>query len=156
MDPLAASNSGTLRSASAERLASLLRHWTWADEAMLRFDRELAEGWDYDEDPMADRPFGAYHHWCALLCAFADAAVEQALLPRPQFDAIRRDVEASLPALRASRRLLTVIPPALEQQPRVVDLLHDDNLARLRRLHRAFGEALHQEQMTREVESLDP
>jgi hypothetical protein len=35
---------GSLSNASVERLACLLRHWTWADEALVRFDRELAEG----------------------------------------------------------------------------------------------------------------
>ena len=65
-----------------DRLACLLRHWTWADEAMARFDRELADGWDYDDDPMSDRPFGAYYHWCALLCAFGEAALDHGLLSR--------------------------------------------------------------------------
>jgi hypothetical protein len=34
---------------------------------------ELADGWDTDEDPMSDRPFAAYYHWCPLLCAFGEA-----------------------------------------------------------------------------------
>jgi hypothetical protein len=147
---------GALSDASVDRLACLLRHWTWADEAMARFERELAAGWDYDDDPMSDHPFGAYYHWCALLCAFAEAALDHSLLPPLQLDAIRQDVEASLPGLRASRRLLTVIPASLEEQPRIVDLLHDDSLSRLRRIHRAFSEALHQEQTSREIDSLDP
>jgi hypothetical protein len=37
---------GLLRDASRDRLVCLLRHWTCADEAMARFDRELATGWD--------------------------------------------------------------------------------------------------------------
>ena len=61
---------GSLKNASINRLACLFRHWTWADEAMAQFERELADGWEYDEDPLADHPFGAYYHWCALLCGF--------------------------------------------------------------------------------------
>ena len=38
---------GSLSNASIERLACLLRHWTWADEAMARFEQELAGGWEY-------------------------------------------------------------------------------------------------------------
>lgn len=148
--------SGALREASVDRLACLLRHWVWADEAMLRFEQELADGWDYDDDPMSDHPFGSYYHWCALLCAFVDAAVDRGLLSPLQLDAIRPDIEASLPWLRACRQRLVVIPSSIEESPRIVDLLHDDNLSRLRRLHRAFGEALHREQSSREIDSLDP
>src|SRR5262245_49280503 len=43
---------GSLSGASVDRLTSLQRHWAWANEAMERFDRELA-GWEYDEDPAA-------------------------------------------------------------------------------------------------------
>jgi Cyclophilin-like family len=68
---------GSLRNASVDRLTCLVRHWTWADEALARFEQELAGGWEYDEDPVADHPFGAYYHWCALLCGFSDAALEQ-------------------------------------------------------------------------------
>jgi hypothetical protein len=123
---------------------------------MARFDRELADGWNEDDDPMSDHPFGSYYHWCALLCGFAEAALDHGLLPPLQLDAIRQDVEASLPVMRACRDLLVVIPASLEEQPRIVELLHDDNLTRLRRLHHAFGEALHQEQISREIGSLDP
>ena len=112
---------GPLSDASVDRLACLLRHWTWADEAMARFDREL----------------------------------DHSLLPPLRLDAIRQDVEASLPGLRVCRELLTVIPASLEEQPRIADLLHDDNLSRLRRIHRAFGEALLQERSSREIDSLD-
>jgi hypothetical protein len=45
---------GSLRDASVDRLACLLRHWTWADEAMARFARELADGWNEHDDPMSD------------------------------------------------------------------------------------------------------
>lgn len=146
-----------LRDASLDRLLCLMRHWTWADEAMATFDRELANGWDYDDDPMSDHPFGTYYHWCALLCAFAEAALDHGLLLPSQLEPIRQDIEASLPALRACRQLLVVIPASLEDQPRIGDLLHDrGTLARLRRIHQAFGEALRKEQVSREIESLDP
>jgi hypothetical protein len=148
---------GSLSDASVDRLASLLRHWTWANEAMVRFDRELTDGWDYDDDPMSDHPFGAYYHWCALLCAFGEAALDHGLLSPFQLEPIRQDIEASLPGLRACRQLLVVIPASLEEQPRIVDLLRDgDALARLRRVHHAFGEALRKEQVSREIDSLDP
>jgi hypothetical protein len=147
---------GSLREASAERLTCLLRHWTWADEAMARFEQELIGGWEYDEDPVADHPFGAYYHWCALLCGFGEAALERGLLSTLQLDAIRRDLEASLPGLRACRQLLVVIPASLEEQPRVVDLLGDkETLGRLRRVHQAVGDALREERMLRQVDSLD-
>ena len=148
---------GSLTNASVERLTCLLRHWTWADEALARFEQELASGWEYDEDPVADHPFGAYYHWCALLCGFSEAALEHGLLSALQLDAIRRDLEASLPGLRACRQLLVVIPASLEEHPRIVDLLRDDEaLGRLRRLHHAFGEALREEQLSRELDVLDP
>jgi hypothetical protein len=124
---------------------------------MVRFEQELAGGWEYDEDPVADHPFGAYSHWCALLCGFSEAALEQGLLSTSQLDAIRRDLEASLPGLRACRQLLVVIPASLEEHRRIADLLRDDEmLGRLRRLHHAFGEALREEQMSREIDLLDP
>jgi hypothetical protein len=134
----------------------LFRHWTWADEAKMRFERELADGWDYDEDLAADHPFGAYYHWCALLCGFGDAALEHDLLPRVQLEAIRSDLEACLGGLRACRQVLVEIPATLEEQPRVLDLLRDaETLERLRRLHHVFGEALREERILREIDSLD-
>jgi hypothetical protein len=60
-----AQSNGSLRDASINRLACLFRHWTWADEALAHFERQLADGWEYDEEPLADHPFGAYYHWCA-------------------------------------------------------------------------------------------
>jgi hypothetical protein len=148
---------GSSRNASVDRLASSLRHWTWADEAKARFEQELAGGWEYDEDLVADHPFGAYYHWCALLCGLGEAALEHELLSTQQLGAIRQDLEASLPGLRASRQLLVEIPASLEARPRVADLLRDDEmLVRLRRLHHAFGEALREEQMSRELDLLDP
>jgi hypothetical protein len=156
VDTGAAAN-GSLRDASLERLACLQRHWMWADEAMARFDRELAVGWDDDDDPMSDRPFGAYYHWCALLCAFGEAALDHGLLPPMELEPIRQDLESSLPGLRACRELLVVIPASLEKHPRVVDLLRNgETLPRLRRVHMAFGEALRKEHVSREIDSLDP
>lgn len=148
---------GPLKDASVDRLVCLQRHWTWADEAMVRFERELADGWDGDNDPMSDRPFGAYYHWCALLCALCEAALDHGLLSPLELEPIRHDLVASLPDLRASRQLLVVIPTSLEKHPRIVDLLRDrETLPRLRRVHLAFGEALRKEHVTREIDSLDP
>ena len=148
---------GSLSNASVERLACLLRHWTWADEAMVRFEQELANEGQYDEDPVADHPFDAYYHWCALLCSLSEAALEHGLLSTVKLDAIRRDLEASLPELRACRQLLVVIPASLDEHRRIADLLRDDEmLGRLRRLHHAFGEAIREEQMSRELDLLDP
>jgi hypothetical protein len=145
------------RNASVDRLTCLVRHWTWADEAKAQFEQELAGGWEYDEALAADHPFGAYYHWCALLCGLSEAALEQGFLSTRQLDTIRQDLEAGLPGLRACRQLLVVIPSSLERHPRIADLLGDDeSLGRLRRLHHAFGEALHEEQTSRELDLLDP
>jgi hypothetical protein len=106
---------------------------------------------------MSDHPCGAFYHWCALLCAFGEAALEHGLLSRFQLEPIRQDLEATLPGLRACRQLLVVIPASLEEHPRVVDVLRDgETLPRLRRVHQAFGEALRKEQVSREIDSLDP
>jgi len=148
--------SGSLSDASLDRLACLSRHWAWADEAKTAFDRELADGWHDDDDPISDHPFGSYYHWCALLCGFSEAALEHGLLSPFQLDAIRQDLEVSLPGLRACRQLLVVIPASLEEQPRVVTLIRDDDtLRRLRRVHNAFGDALREERRSREIDSLD-
>jgi len=153
----AAPVNASLSEASLDRLASLLRHWAWADEARSAFDRELAIGWDdEDNDPMSDHPFGSYYHWCALLCGFSEEALEHGLLSPRQLDTIHQDLELSLPGLRACRQLLVVIPASLEEQPRILDLLRDEEtLGRLRRVHHAFGEALREERLSREVDSLD-
>jgi hypothetical protein len=146
---------GSLKDASVNRLACLFRHWTWADEARKHFERQLMDGWDYDEDPLADHPFGAYYHWCALLCGFAEGALERGLLSELELETLRPDLEASLPGLQECRRLLVVIPESLEEHPRIVDLLRDSQtLDRLRRIHHALGEALHKEQMSRELDWL--
>lgn len=146
---------GALKDVSVSRLACLFRHWTWADEARARFEQELSKGWDQDENLLADIPFGAYYHWCALLCGFSEAVLEHRLLPERQLARLGPDLDASLPWLRACREWLVEIPASLEAHPRIVDLLRDDEmLDRLRRLHAAFGQALRDEQMTRELEWL--
>ena len=151
-----AATNRSLNGASINRLACLSRHWTWAEEAMTRFERELANGWEYDDDPLADHLLGAYYQWCALLCGFGEAALEHGLLSGSQLDALLPDLEASLPELRASRQLLVVIPASREDHPRIVDLLRDDErLRRLRRVHCAFGEALRDEQTSRALDFLD-
>ena len=107
-------------------------------------------GWDSDVEPFANPPFGASYLWCAPLCGFSEAALVHGLLSGRQLDALRPDLEASLPGLRACRQLLVVIPASLEEQPRVLDLVRDDErLGRLRRVHYAFGEALREEQLAR-------
>jgi hypothetical protein len=147
---------GSLKAVSINRLACLHRHWTWTDEAMARFDRQLAGGWDYDRDPIADHLSGAYYQWCALLCGFSEAALEHGLLSTSQVDTLGPDLEACLPVLRASRQLLVVIPASREDHPRIVDLLRGgETLCRLRRVHRTLGEALREEQQTRELDFLD-
>jgi hypothetical protein len=151
-----ASENGSLKHASWDHLACLLRHWTWANEAMVTFDRELATGWDNEDDPMSDHPFGAFYHWCALLCALGEAALEHGLLSPLQLEPIRQDLEASVSVLKACRQLLIVVPASLEEHPPIVDVVRDgDTLPRLRRLHHAFGEAIREEQACREVDSLD-
>lgn len=123
---------------------------------MARFAREQASGWEYDEDPLADHLFGAYYHWCALLCGVSEAALEHGLLSESQLDALRSDLEASLPGLRACRQLLVAIPASREDHPRIVDLLRDDEtIGRLRRVHYVFGDALREEQTSRDLDSLD-
>jgi len=80
---------------------------------MARFDRELSSAWEHDEDPRADHLFGAYYQWCALLCGCSETALLHGLLG-PQLDALRRDLEACLPQLRAGRQVLVVIPVSRE------------------------------------------
>lgn len=151
-----ASENGSLKHASWDHLACLLRHWTWANEAMATFDRQLATGLGDEDDPMSDHPFGAFYHWCALLCALGEAALEQGLLTPFQLEPIRQDLEASLPVLRACRQRLIVVPASLEEHPLIVALVRDGGtLPRLRRLHHTFGEALREEQASREIDSLD-
>jgi hypothetical protein len=146
----------SLKGASINRLACLSRHWAWADEAMGRFERELARGWPDDDDPVADQLFGAYYHWCALLCGFSEAALEHGLLSASQLESLRPDLDACLPELRACRQLLVVIPAAREEHPRIVDLLRDgDTLCCLRRIHRAFGAVLGAERMSRALDLVE-
>jgi hypothetical protein len=142
---------------STNRLACLVRHWTWADEAKTRFETELANGWDYDEDLLADHPFGAYYHWCALLCGLGEAALQHTLISRVRLNVIRADLETVLPRLQACRQLLVMIPESMEEHPRLVDVLEDTEvLGCLRRLHHAFGEMLNEEQVSRQREMLEP
>ena len=71
---------------------------------------------------------------------------------------IRNDnLDACLPLLRTCRQVLVVIPASREAHPRIVDVLRDDEtLGRLRRVHYAFGEALRNEQRSRELDVWDP
>ena len=147
---------GPLKGASINRLACLVRHWTWADEAKDRFDRQLASGWELDGDPVADHLFGAYYQWCALLCGLSEAVVEHGLTSASLLQTLRPDLDACLPEMRACRQLLVVIPDSREEHPRIGELLRDDaTLGRLRRIHLAFGEALRAEQASRAQDFLD-
>jgi hypothetical protein len=147
-----------LKRLSIDRLSGLLRHWAWADEAKSRFERELqafpdehARGAD-----SADRALGAYYAWCAMLCAIGEAALSHALVHHPPLDAIHDDLEAIIPWLRVCRKRLFDVPTSPEPNPKIADLYRDTGtLTRLRRLHRAFGEAFRNEQVSREVDSLD-
>ena len=148
---------GSLSGVSFNQLTCLFRHWTWADDAMARFERELANGWAYEVDPHGDHLFGTYYHWCALLCGFSEAALDHRLLTDAELGVLRPDLEASLPGLRTCRQLLVVIPTSREDHPRIVDLLRDgETLGRLRRLHFAFGNALREAHMSREIDLLNP
>ncbi len=148
---------GSLNGVSFNRLACLYRHWIWADDAMARFERVLADGWEYDEDPLGDHLFGTYYHWCALLCGFSEAALEHGLLTKNELDVLRPDIEATLPTLRACRQVLVVIPTSREEHPRIVDLLRDcDTIGRIRRVHHACGAALREAQISRERDLLNP
>jgi hypothetical protein len=90
------------------------------------------------------------------LCGFSEAALVRGLLSASQLDAVRPDLDACLPDLRACRQLLVVIPASREEHPRLVDLLRgDETIGRLRRVHCAFGDALREEQISRELELLD-
>jgi len=145
-----------LKTVSIGRLACLVRHWAWADEAMARFERELADGLEYDEDLATDHPFGSYYHWCALMSGFVDAAQAGQLLSTQELAAIRDDIEGSVEELRACRDILLEIPSSLETHPLVVHLLQDgEKLSRLRRLHQAFGDAIRRERAWREIALLD-
>lgn len=147
---------GQLKDVSLNRLACLLRHWHWANEAKIRFEGELASDWEREGDTFADQLVGAYYHWCALLCGVGEAAIEHDLLPASHLEALAVDLDASLPLLRSCRQVLVAIPASRESQPRIVDVLRDgDTLRRLRRVHAAFGEALGEEQRFREMEFMD-
>ena len=148
-----------LKQLSIERLRCLLRHWSWAEEARTRFERELAAfPSDYDRGPGAstDRPIGAYYHWCALLCALGDAADGHHLTNHAPLDTIHDDLTTLLPWLRVCRKRLFDVPTSPEQPQTLADLHRDtDTVARLRRVHRAFGDAFRNEQVSRDVDALD-
>jgi hypothetical protein len=137
-----------LAALSTSRLVCLHRHWKWADDAKARFDRQRSGGWEYDDDPQADHLFGAYYQWCTLLCGVGDAVLEHGV-PAP-FEAVEHDLRACLPVLRAARQVLLVVPIAREPQPRIVDLLRDEEMLRcIGRVHVAIGGALRDEQASR-------
>ena len=146
-----------LNHVSFDRLASLLRHWAWADEALATLDRDLDGSLTADDENQdANPPFGAYYHWCALLCSLSEAALEGRLLSTSELDPLRLDIEATLPRLRECRQMLVVIPASIDPRDLAVDPLGDpEALRRLRRLHQAFGDAIRQERMLRQVDSLD-
>ena len=88
-----------------------------------------------------------------MLCGLREAALEHGLLSIRQLGALREDLEVTLPGLRACRQLLVEIPASLEEQPRVVDLLRNEQaLGRLRRVHRTFGDVLREERLSREID----
>ena len=148
-----------LKTISIERLSSLLRHWAWADEAKSRFERELASFPDEHARTTTgagDRALGAYYHWCAMLCAIGEGAMRHALVHHAPLDVIREDLEATLPWLRVCRKRLVDVPVSPDPHPKIADLHRDSGtLTRLRRIHRAFGEAFRNEQVSREVDALD-
>jgi hypothetical protein len=147
-----------LKHLSIERLRCLLRHWSWADEARTRFERELASFPSDDRPPgaSADRPIGAYYHWCALLCALGDAADGHSLTNHAPLDTIHDDLRSLLPWLRVCRKSLFDVPASPEPHPTLADLHRDqDTVTRLRRVHRAFGDAFRNEQASRDIDALD-
>ena len=148
-----------LKHLSIDRLSCLLRHWAWADEARSRFERELQAFPDEHARAVADatdRPLGAYYTWCAMLCAIGEAALHDGLASHQPLDGIRDDLEAIIPWLRVCRKRLFDVPPSSEPHPKIADLHRDTaTLNRLRRMHRAFGDAFRNEQVSREVDSLD-
>lgn len=147
---------GSIRTGAGERFACLSRHWAWTDEAMSRFERELADGWTYDEDLAADHPFGALYHWCALLSTFSEAALADGLLSPSQFASIRADLDDSRPGLQACRSLLLTIPSTIESHPLLLELVRDDDrLGRLRRVHQAFADAMRGKGVSREVQAIE-
>jgi hypothetical protein len=148
-----------LKQISIERLSCLLRHWAWADEAKSRFERELASFPDEHARTAAssgDRALGAYYNWCAMLCAIGEAAVGHSLLHHAPLEVVRADLEEILPWLRVCKKRLFDVPANPEPHPTIADLHRDSaTLTRLRRTHRAFGEAFRNEQVSREVDALD-
>ena len=86
----------------------------------------------------------------------ADAAGTQTFVSHPPLDAIHEDLQAIQPWLRVCRKRLVDVAPSYESHPKLADLHRDkETLRRLRRVHRAFGEAFRNEQVSREVDALD-
>jgi hypothetical protein len=145
---------GSLRHASVNRLACLVRHWAWADEALARVELQLA-GTAWPPDPSSDHTLGTYCYWGVLLGSFSDEALEKGLLSTSQLAAIRGDLEASRAVLHACRQLLRLASDSPEEQQRQGCPLRDEEThGRLRRIHEAFGRALREERSSREIDSL--
>jgi len=82
--------------------------------------------------------------------------MRHALVHHAPLDVIREDLEATLPWLRVCRKRLVDVPVSPDPHPKIADLHRDSGtLTRLRRIHRAFGEAFRNEQVSREVDALD-
>jgi hypothetical protein len=147
---------GAFRHVSFNHLACLLRHWLWAEDARTRFEGARGQGWEQDVDPGADRLYGAFYQWCALLCGVAESAGRGDISNEPGGEVSSHDLDTSLPVLQAGRDVLAVVPTTREGHPRIIDLLREgETLQRLRRVHRGCGEALRREQDARERDMLD-
>ena len=145
-----------MRTATVDRLSCLVRHWAWAHEAMSRFDREVAEGQAPEDGAAVDRSTGAFCHWCALLSGFSEAALAGQFLAPPQLARVHADLTASLSDLQSCRTLLMIVPSSDQAHQQVVESLRDPvRLARLRRLHWVFGDAIRYELVSREIDLLD-
>lgn len=145
-----------LKHLSFDRLTSLLRHWKWAEEAKQKYERELASYADEHSAGSFDQLLGSYYHWCGMLCALGEASLAHDLVQHPPLDRIHNDLESVMPWLRVCRTRLVDVPASHEHHPNPADMRRDtETLARLRRVHRALGEAFRNEQVSREVDSLD-
>lgn len=148
-----------LKQLSIDRLSCLLRHWAWADEARSRFERELQAFPDEHARAVADaaeRPLGAYYTWCAMLCAIGEAVLGDGLAYHSPLDGVSEDLDAIIPWLRVCRKRLFEVSATPEPHPKIAELHRDTaTLNRLRRTHRAFGDAFRNEQVSRDVDSLD-
>jgi hypothetical protein len=101
---------------------------------------------------LADRPFGALYQWCGLLCAVVECVIaSDAVQGVEQTD----DLRVTNQWLQRSRALLMVVPRSVDYNDRSLLFRGGDTLEKIRRLHRALGEAFRQEQERREIDSLD-